>query len=103
MVERLRDKTPSERYADVERETEIGSTAGQDHDELLARTLGRERGLAAATCVHWQDPVVVGDEFEVSKPDVAIEGGTGRTAPKSPNEEFTEKKIERHGDVGGSA
>lgn len=30
-------------------ETEIGGTAGEDHDDILVRTLGRERGLDVAT------------------------------------------------------
>lgn len=30
-------------------ETEIGATAGESHDDILVRTLGRERGLDVAT------------------------------------------------------
>jgi hypothetical protein len=123
MAEKLTDKTPAERYAEMDREEEIGSTSGQRHDDVLARTLGRERGLAAATGVAWDEPVITsdasdaassrgpqkqeavrgGDEFELVRTDVAPEGGTGRTAPTPPNEEINEKKVERHGDVGGRA
>lgn len=30
-------------------ESEIGATAGESHDDILVRTLGRERGLDVAT------------------------------------------------------
>jgi hypothetical protein len=102
MAEPLRRKTPSERYEEATREEEIGSTSGTTHDDLLARTLGRERGLDAATGVAYEQPEIV-ERKAAARPTHAVEGGAGRDAPVPPNEEINEKKIERHGDIGGAA
>lgn len=40
-------ESPHERELGVE--TEIGGTAGETHDAILQRVLGRERGLDVAT------------------------------------------------------
>ena len=57
--DRMAHETPAERFGRVDRDAEIGATAGQTHADVLTRALGREDGLAAATGVGYQKPVVV--------------------------------------------
>ena len=55
-------KTPSQRYAEGLHATEIGSTAGEEHDDIIRRTLGRDRALLLANGLQENDPVVTGNE-----------------------------------------
>lgn len=66
MPHSMDDETPSERYAHMTKETEVGSTSGDEHADVLARTLGRERGMMASTGVSWDEPVIEGQEFAVA-------------------------------------
>ena len=54
-------ESPAQRYAKETRTEEIGATRGQKHDDVLQRTLGRERGLRVATGLASWEPMVVGD------------------------------------------
>lgn len=76
-------------------DVEVGATSGKRHDEVLAETLGRERGLRVATgASEWDGPIVI-DDGVVEKDKAA------RAEATTENAEITLKKLERHGDVGG--
>lgn len=76
-------------------EVEIGATRGKRHDEVLTDALGREDGLRVATGMpHREEPVLV-DEDVVHKEKAA------RAEAGDVNAEINEKKLARHGDLGG--
>lgn len=76
---------------------EIGATKGKRHDQILTDTLGRERGLRVATGgSQWDGPVVVDEDVVEKRKAAGIEGS-------DVNAEINEKKLERHGDLGGES
>lgn len=54
-------RSPSGKYAAQDQDAEVGATSGQRHVDVLTRTLGREDGLATATGVSYQKPLIVPD------------------------------------------
>lgn len=76
-------------------EVEVGATRGKRHDEVLTDALGREDGLRVATGMpQREDPVVIEDGVVEKEKAARAESG-------DVNAEINEKKLERHGDLGG--
>lgn len=91
--------TPSRRYEAETRDEEIGATAGRSHRQILENTLGRERGMrvASGAPTNPELPAVEGDVAG----DVPDAAPTRTDVDWDVQREINEKKIARHGDVGG--